>query len=288
MFAFKNQERKSSQSYVEIPVSFFPFRDRPFIPVNIENQTYRMLLDLGSSHPLDLSKKNIDQIKKKKKLEVSTYRGIKGKSYSVQHFLLHEIRLGNLKIEGLSGFEENPHFLKDAKTWSSAGWTDAFKDFLEYLWMDGRVGWSLFRQGTCLFDFAQHRIILAKDWQTLNQEISFEGYTKIPFELHAFGILIQLETDSGRQNFLLDTGASRSILKDLQAPLCLQNLKSGSQNFGPWKFVAFPYSDFFACDGILGVDFFKENTICIDFATQTLFIKKNGSEKFTRRPIGPS
>lgn len=276
-----SKKEEGGKFYTEIPVRFFPFKDRPIISLTIENQTYRVLVDLGSSHPLDLQKRALNKLKKKKNLGLSHYKGIRGNRYEVQQYLLPEMQFNRLKIQNVSGFEESPHFLKDAKTWKSSGWIDAFKDYLENNWIDGRVGWNLFKQGISLFDFAGNRLILAKDRETLFQEApySLDDFMLIPLEIHDWGITIQLDTDHKKQTFLLDTGATQSILKKTSSPLVLQKLGIGSQNFGPWKFTPFAYSDFFACDGILGIDFFKKHTICLDFSEKVILLKKNRTTK---------
>ncbi|MES2272778.1 MAG: hypothetical protein V4487_01100 [Chlamydiota bacterium] len=271
------------QEFVKLPVKFFPFTDQPTIKIDIENKKYSLLIDLGSSHPIDLQKESIRKIKNKKALEISNYIGIRGK-YPTQAFQLPEVKLLNLAIDGLVGFEENPNFLNDAKTCQSFSLWSRFKDHLKLLTTDGRMGWTFFKEGTVLFDFPHSILVVAKDINSLINQAgySLEKFTRIPFEVQKWGLVLSIETDLGLQTFLLDTGATCSIIR---ASLFTENqkinnylyntnkLRIGNNDFGHWVFQLFEYTDRMECDGILGVDFFKKHTICLDFHDQIAYIK---------------
>src|SRR5690606_21736666 len=88
---------------VHLPVSFFPFKDQPLIKVKIENKTYSLHVDLGSSHPVDLQQKSLEKIFEKKLVGVFNYIGIKGKVYPVQAFELPTIHLTPFIAKGIIG-----------------------------------------------------------------------------------------------------------------------------------------------------------------------------------------
>ncbi len=268
------------QRCIRLPVRFFPFVDRPRIKVEIENKIYSLLVDLGSSHPIDLHAKAISAIRNKKTLGSSNYIGVRGKSYPTQAFQLPQIKLSSVAINGLVGFEENLDFLNDAKTWQSSSFWSRVKDQIERLVLDGRMGWTIFQKNVVLFDFPHSALIVAKDIGSLNEVLNYSlsSFTKSPFDLQACGIILQIETDLGIQKFLLDTGATCSVVKaslfteSTSSPYVTNRLKIGNIDFGPWKFHLLEYLDQNQYDGILGVDFFKSHEICLDFLNQIVSI----------------
>lgn len=276
--------RHLPRDLVQLPVRFFPFVDQPTIKVEIENKKYSLLVDLGSSHPIDLHKKNIQKIKNKKPLEISNYIGIRGKTYPTQAFLLPKIKLRNLEIDGLVGFEENPDFINDSKTFQSFGLWSRFKDKSEFLIIDGRIGWTFFKNGIVVLDFPHSKIVIAKDNNSLINDsgYSLDDFTAAYFKIKKWGLIISIDTDLGSQKFLLDTGATCSIIRaslfteKLQASksrYITHKLRIGNNDFGQWSFRLFDYNDQMECDGILGVDFFKKHTICFDFHNQIAYLK---------------
>lgn len=212
---------------------------------------------------------------------ISDYVGIRGKAYPTQGFQLPKVTLLNLAIDGLVGFEENLDFLKDAKTWQSNGLWDRFRDLLELLMIDGRAGWTLFQEGVTVFDFPHSALIVAKEINSLVHETgySLEKFVAVPFEIQKWGLTLLAETDRGTQKFLLDTGATRSVIKKTlfqdDIPVYVtEKLAIGNRGFGPWQFLLFEYNSKMECDGILGVDFFKRHRICLDFQNRMAYIQK--------------
>jgi len=56
----------------------------------------------------------------------------------------------------------------------------------------------------------------------------------------------------------------------------------GGINLGKYRFLISDISDDFSIDGILGVDFFKSHTICLDFSKKIAYVQRNKTapEKF--------
>lgn len=270
------------QNLAQISVNFFPFTDQPTIQIEIENKNYSLLLDLGSSHPIDLRKEKMKKIKNKQFADSSEYVGIRGKAYPTQGFRLPKVILANLTIDGLIGFEENSDFLDDAKISQSTKLWNRFKNTLELLMIDGRIGWTFFKEGVAFFNFPQSELIIAKNITAFTNEArySLKEFIQIPFQIEKWGITLLIETDLGPQQFLLDTGATHSVIRNsifpenLASNLYTSNkLKIKNNQLGPWKFLLFEYNNEMRCDGILGVDFFKRHLICLDFQNHTAYIK---------------
>ncbi len=190
------------------------------------------------------------------------------------------MRLLNLSIDGLIGFEENAEFLKDAKIGPFR-----LKDELELLVVDGRVGWTFFKQGVVFFDFSHSNLVIAKDLPVLVDKAgySLNDFIPIPFELHNCGPVFTIQTSVGAQKFLLDTGATCSIIRDAsilremkssKSSHITENLRIGESDFGQWTFRLLEYNEQMECDGILGIDFFKKHMICLDFLTNTAYVSR--------------
>ncbi|HSX10520.1 MAG TPA: hypothetical protein VLF94_02235 [Chlamydiales bacterium] len=266
------------QNYVRLPVSFFPFVDRPTVQIEIEGKKHSVLLDLGSSHPIDLQKRFLQKVKNKQPDGLSDYVGIRGKKYPTERFRLPEVKLLNLTVQGLVGYEENLDFVSDARTWQSTGIWDQFKDQLELYTIHGRIGWTLFNETACFFDFPNSALYLAKDLVSLINEAgcSFDNFIQVPFEIHKWGIALHFETDFGINLFVLDTGATRSIFRRSSdsKEVVTRKLIAGDHDFGGMQFKLLDFTDQMECDGILGIDFFKAHAVCLDFHNRVALIQK--------------
>ena len=281
LFAYSPNKSSANRSFVKIPVRFFPFRDRPVIDIEIEEKKYSLLVDLGSSNQIVLHKQSMEKIQKKKLVSTSNYTGVKGNAYLTQTFLLPDVKILDVTIKGLKGYEESPKFIRDAKIGLNPfGMWNQFIDKLELALIDGRIGGCVFKKIDCLFDFPNSNIIIAKDMPSLMNEAgySFEKCIKIPFNIEKYGIVFSIETDLGSKKMMLDTGATHSIFKKKGNPpeqwtYEMHPLIIGGTDFGNWKFWLLEYSDVFDCDGILGVDFFKKHAIYFDFHNNIAYIK---------------
>jgi hypothetical protein len=110
---------------------------------------------------------------------------------------------------------------------------------------------------------------------------SLNHFIKIPFELRNCGPVFAVQTSMGPQKFLLDTGSTCSIIRDSSFPTEMkksessyltEKLRIGENDFGEWTFQLLEYNDQMECDGILGIDFFKKHTICLDFLTNMAYL----------------
>ncbi len=266
-----SKQLPANLSCVQIPVSFFPLLNRPVIKVKIDEQKYALLIDLGSSHPLDLQRRFLDDILQKKSIGTSNYIGIRGNGYPTEGFQIPALEISNLKISGLVAFEENMNFINDSKIRSYTGLLDLFNDRLRKTLINGRIGWTVFKEFHCFFDFPNSVLFLSENKDGLIQKTgcSFDDFIYVPFETEKYGIVISTE---GNKRFLLDTGATRSVARNDYA---LEGLVIGGHDFGKWNFAVFEFTDKIDCDGILGIDFFKKHAIYFDFHNKVAYIKRH-------------
>lgn len=271
-YFFKQTERRD---IIRLSVSFLPFKDRPTVQIPIEGRNYSLMIDLGSNHPIDLYKESIVKIKNKTADGTTEYTGMLGKSYPVRRFLLNRLTIQGITIQDLPIYEESLDFLQDAQTWTSAGLWQHFKDCLDRWTLDGRIGWPIFSKTVVFFRFPKSEIIISKNIPSLEKSYSLSGFTQSPFEIN-WGPMLIIETDLGKQRFLLDTGATGSLIKMERDPnkqfYSTKQFKIGNHDFGPCELLTFPFTDQMECDGILGIDFFKKHSVCLDFPNMTVYI----------------
>lgn len=265
-------------SFIQIPVSFFPFNDRPTMEIEIEGKKYRVLIDLGFSRPLSLQDKSIRKIHKKQFVENSDFMGIKGKIYRVKEFFAPEVKLVNGLLKNVTIVEESLDFFNDGRIFPSMRIWDRFKERLELAIIKGRIGWAVFRETVCFFDFPHSTVYLGKEVAELLEKTGYlsPDFIQIPFEMENYGLIFSIRTDLGIKRFLLDTGATCSLLRGSEISTkdgyITDQFQLAGHELGPWQFCFTTISDAFQCDGILGVDFFKEYPICFDFENQFAYI----------------
>ena len=202
--------KKKNQSFVLIPVRFFPFQNKPTMEIEIEGKKYSLLIDLGASQFLTLQKSCLDKIKSKSSISSSETIGIKGNVYCDPGFEIPRIVIqNNLTITNAPVFEKNIEFSKDANIWPS----DSLWDRLKLAIIDGSIGLGVFQNLDCFFDFPRSELIVAESITALTHDArcSLHDFIQVPFTVEQFGVVLSFETDLGNKKFILDTGATLSL-----------------------------------------------------------------------------
>lgn len=263
------------------------------IAVDIEGNTYPLVIDLGASIYMSLQEKILEGIQGKLAQEVSrTFYDFQGNEYdSSSEFLISQLNLQGLKIENIKTKIENLEFLQNCEIVPA--------DFLNknpLSSINGRIGALFFSSYACLFKLSNSMIYLARDILDFKNLISFTDYVEVPMEIISGGmIVVSIELDIGMKKFMLDTGSSGAIFREslvgdkkllLKKNLAKQidsdrwlfrskkfnvgGIDFGNQNF--WLFeLGAGWDD---VDGFIGVDFFKKHDICFDFTNHKIYIQK--------------
>jgi hypothetical protein len=278
----QRKDLSEGASFTRIPVSFFPFSDRPTINIEIEGKTFSLLVDLGSARPVDLQTKYVRGIKNKKAIPDAQYISLDGTLKTTPGYKVAVVRLGDhLTLHDAPIFEEGDDFLKNVNHFPSIPIWDRCIDLLHAMVIQGGLGWGLFREADCFFDFPNKVILLAKTKDVLIHEAGckIDEFIQVPFHLEKYGVILNLLTDQGNKTFLLDTGSTMSVIRNTaiqsndHSYYVTDQLMSENHDFGSWSFWCFDFSKFIACDGILGVDFFKAHAIYLDFHDHIAYIK---------------
>lgn len=257
--------------------------------VSIEKKNYTLLIDTGSYCPIFLQKNCIDHIENKTYLEKVDFWNFRGETFSTNVFRIPEVEIAkDLTIGNVALREELIEYTKSAVIWPHVdGPQVRNRAKLALKTIDGGMGWPILLKCSCLFDFSRSALYFAERFDCLAKlkKYPLEEFVKIPFSLGECGAVLTLETDLGTKRFLLDTGATFSVLRESSAPEELaeeletgkwfyknRNLSHENHNFGPVDFALTDLADAFEVDGVLGIDFFNRHAICFDIEQRTAYI----------------
>lgn len=274
------KQNSATDHFIKIPVNFFLIQNRPVMSVEIENKKYSFLVDLGSSRTFGLLECQLAKHHFNEKLNEIQYVHVNGLSDACSGYKVPKVKVGKMAVLDAPLYEIKHGSLKSARITSDTNlWTDLV-DRLEELCIQGRVGWRFFKEFDCLFEFSNKEIILSKHIDRFFEAGYVDAeFSKAPLKIEKTGIYLEIETDLGRVNALLDTGATQSFIKpgkDIMPPYSnhtSSRLQIGGVDFGEWEFCIFDYS--LDADAILGVDFFKKHRVCLDFSNQVAYINRN-------------
>ena len=268
---------------VRFPIDFVPGIGFPRTLVKIEGKPYRFFIDTGSSSCLSLEKELLDQIQEKQFLQNYITTNVGGEIYPVKAYRIPLVKIWYLEIK-------NPEIIE-----ASPGTTVCklpgiiAKPSLEQ--QPGHIGRAVISSMNWFMDF--HNAAMFACGQLADRKK--DGYCldkllQVPFELDSLqGYILKAETDLGIKRFMLDTGSGHNLIKtSLLKDKTLKDWIPGKQryhsskfvmngrDFGSTAFVPFELSSFFEnLDGILGMEFFNEYIVYLDFEKKIAHIGKS-------------
>ena len=276
--------QKNNEPYdVAFPIEFLPNSGLPTTKTKIEGKVYPLMVDLGGACTIALNKRLLENMKKEF-IRTKRIIDIKGNSYETALYLVPEIKVGQMKAVDLLVYEENDDFLTKGSIMSKTK-----TEIPEKRELCGRIGIDLFKNNTNLFLDFKNSIMYGCDKIAYRNR---DGYnikkmTKTNFKLEESpGIVLEIETEHGVKNFILDTGASRNIMKPSSlgddgleskqfSLYTISQFVIGDRDFGAQQFFLFEMSPRFKnIDGILGMDFFKTHILYIDFKSSNIHVGK--------------
>lgn len=260
-----------------IPIYYLSCSDSPLVKVNIEGSDYNLKIDLGTNSNFTLKSRVLDHIRDKKWEGKSRHTDIRNNQYESNKYKISPIKLGHLKIEDAIVSEEHEFFIAVGSKPFGSSKSDIDKQ-LELI--DGRIGCSVFNSCSCFFDFKHSLFCVSPGFDEIKKSINWSEGIEANFDYDKELICVEFLTEQGTKRFVLDTGASRSLVNRSsfihanQKKLKIQKLELGSKNLGPWHFYCLDASEKLGADGILGMDFFKRFAVYIDFPNRKLFLLK--------------
>lgn len=265
----------------EVPFAKLSFTQCPCIDIEIESKRFTLELDLGFRGDISLGQEQMDTVLNKQYLFDVINQGLRGKKYSKRVFQIPKLKIGNISFFKPNLEEEKSEFVKDS-TFIENG-----EELIEE---DGRLGWELFQGVNVFIDVKNNRIVFCDSlFILLQQGYLKENYVKTPMILENGLVQIKVDTDKGDLYCMLDTGSTWNVLnqelkvnKSLDEAVWdskniekLSRLKIGEANFGSFDFQCIPLNLPFRVDAILGMEFFKEAMVFLDFQSKCAYFSKN-------------
>jgi hypothetical protein len=269
-----------SQGNRFIPMKF-DVSDVPLIEIEIEGSIYPVMLDLGSYTQVSLEQEILKKISKKP-LGIAQFGDIKGNNYESQKYLIPEIKIGNSIFSEVIVKEENDDFKKNCVLWD---YSDAIP-----LKRRGVIGRSLLKRQNILLDFPHSGMLFVENIDSLKDVgFSIQDMLAVPFTMTSLGIILNIETDIGTKQFLLDSGFTISVIRASQCKnISFQKDRRGCDYFSTSQFIIegnnfanMPLhlldlpADMNEIDGILGMNFMRHHAIYFDFRNRILYIGEN-------------
>ncbi len=280
-FGFLNFLKKNQNSedkglgvyFCDIPLSGWTDTEGPCIMIQIGEKKISSLLDLGFTGLLSLNSDVLSQIEKKSYLRTTKRYGYNGKEFEKRVFEIPEIKINEAYVSDAHVLETAMDFHDNSKIYSESG------TFLPE--EPGSIGWQLFQIFNLFLDLGKEKIIFSDSIETLQHHGYFnESFAKTPL-IHDRGLVeIDVEVSNGTMRCVLDTGFTRSSLNtpyeegkkfDIKNRQQFNQFKIATQNFGPVDFLRLPIELPIHVEAILGMDFFKENMIFLDFTNDVAY-----------------
>lgn len=247
----------------------------PTTKIIIENKEYVVRIDLGSKKQLFLSKDNLSKLQKNELKEKFQWRDFKGNHYSTSDYILPKVKLGNFILKKMNVSEVSEECEKNTKIACNPELSNQL------------IGRPIFEKFKILLDFKNDRIIITDDFEEL-KKLGFDisSFLKVPCTMGRTGLILQVNTDLGKKRLSIDTGATRTLLRDpknihLEQKYgipCFYSEKFSIENvnFGPQDiFLLDVTPELTEIDGFLGMDFLKNHVMYIDFPNKVVYLKKD-------------
>ena len=289
LFVFSNKDlslREKHQiqdraSYFEwIPIHRFSSFRLPILTIEIAGKTLLVGLDLGLSGEASIAQNILSEIDKKEFLQSHTTYGLRGTKYSTNIYKLPEIRIGGKVFLNSRVEEENIKFLEDATVISAS-------DDVEYeqMQIEGRLGWEIFQPTNLFLDLRNCKMAFCDSCVSLRREgYAIETFTKVPLLLDRREIEFTAITSNGPLRCLLDTGSTWNVLHTApkneetieqmaqQEKVLIPGFQIGEIPLSNIAFKPLPVVLPIQIGAILGMDFFFEHQIFIDFTNSVIYI----------------
>lgn len=259
-----------------IPVVKFTEANLPCILIHIENKTVLAELDLGFRGNFSFSKELLEQIPSKKYIRSKKIFGIGGHEYTKKIFHMPFVKMDGAIFSDLTLDEEVEEFLDNSSIVSK-------RDKPTSPHESCRIGWEIFQHMGLLLDLGNSQIALCDSISTVKKR----KYAAVDFfevSLNTQRGLVELEasTEKGSLRCVLDTGSTWNILnennkegidiEDEENTTEFSDFTMNKRNLGSLVFHHIPIHLPIQIDAILGMEFFQDHIVFLDFQRQRAYI----------------
>jgi hypothetical protein len=277
------QEKNIPFSWV--PIVSFCAGNLPCVQIEIEGQKFVAMLDLGFNGQLTLSNEFMSKISDKTFLFTSPTKNWTGKEYQLSYYRIPEFQLGNATFSNAELGEEDPNEEQDTII-------DKPKEKADYLPANGKLGWKLFKKLALFMDFKHGLVAICDSVDTFAQYgYRLEKFVQAPVLLNAGIVEVNALTSEGPLRFFLDTGCTnncwnedypveevRERMENAKYFKTFSNVSIGGKDFGKMIFRPLPMNFPMPMQAILGMDFFFEHQVLIDFKNEQIYIAVSQEE----------
>jgi hypothetical protein len=266
--------------FVSVPITKFSSIHSPCLDICLDDVVYSVELDLGFRGYLTMYQDVVDRISTKLATGYCTMYGIRGKEYLNTLYDIPKISIGCMDFLDIPLQGEERDFISDG----------VFrKDDKELLPRDpGSIGWCLFRNSNLLVDTAKEKVVFCDSMENLQKHGYFlHEWTEVPMLLERGLVEFEATTSKGKLRCMLDTGATCNMLHnegeqtideafwDPKNEVSFPWFKIGNQDVGAISFRAVPIRLPISIEAILGMDFFSEHVVFLDFVNERILFAKS-------------
>lgn len=290
LYVFSKKSEIVSQStepkpfFISLPLTFSSIRS-PFLNVQIDDQIFSLEFDLGFRGHLSIPSGTIDKVSSKIFLGSKPMYGFRGKEYQTKLYRLPKAKIGKVFFESLTLQERHGEACSD-----SIVLQNPLEDVSEE--RTGLIGWQLFRKTQLLIDTKHGEIGICDSLETLKKKgYRIEDFVKTPLLIDRGLVEFIANTEKGPLRCVLDTGSTWNILNaEIQEGRTVEELMwdpsnvlkhnsflIGEKEFGSPEFHCIPIKIPISIDAILGMEFFDDHLILIDFPDKQLYVSKSHS-----------
>ncbi len=251
----------------------------PIFDAIIEDKICPLLLDLGSKFSLTLDSEFLGKINKQE-MDLVKWRDWKGNPNEAKSYLIPKVEICGLLWSDVIVKGQNQEHKAAGVIWHS----DPQKHKNDRI---GAIGCPLLKKTNLCLDLYHRTIYFCNSLKMLQKMVVCpKDMIKVPFRYENNHVIVQVESDIGKLNLVLDTGATISFVKSpLNQKIPLEKDKRGFASYFT-SHLAFEGKDFGelkihvpdACwsppeiDGILGMNFLENQIVYIDYLNRVLYI----------------
>lgn len=267
----------SGRGYHRIPVTFST-SNTPVIEVSIAGKSYPLELDLGTKSLMSLSKQQLSSIDKTVDGTVE-WRDIKGHLYQAPSYKISRVQWGDIVLSDVVAREQSSEFLANVTLWNDEREESVSEEI-------GALGRPILEKHNLFLNFPDSEVVVCNSFSKLAKMKPSCRWLKIPLDVTPKGVFVQIGTDLGEKRFVIDTGATKSILNRSLAEgrVCGQERHGldtftsatfviGEKDFGSQTLLLIDIaSELREFNGLLGMDFLKQHAVYIDYRNHAAYL----------------
>ena len=259
--------------YARIPVIFLPHSKTPHVEAKVEGIKCLLGLDLGSSSALHLTKNLIEQLHKDQMGKV-TWFDMRNNRYENLTYLIDKLTFAKVTVSHIKAWENDLDRSIKGSILSDED-EELEKEKLKY--HSGMIGRQVLLGAELLLDFQNGVFFFIRNLDALKKEgYSIQSFIDVPFDLEKVGVVFSIDTDMGIKRFILDSGASISLIKPCGAKdkiikkgvipfITTSKFSIGEIKVGSMDLYLFELPEICEnVDGILGMDFLSRYAVYLN------------------------